>query len=58
MKRVTIDLPDDFEPGQCDECPFSYEDWEMDELGSLYCVFHYRYSDCKLEVMVESEGKE
>lgn len=55
MKRVMIDLPDDFEPGQCDECPFSYEDWEMDELGSLYCVFHYRYSDCKLEVREDKE---
>lgn len=50
MKYTTIALPDDFEKGDCERCPFSYLDYDID--GDPYddCVFEWYREPCKLEV--------
>lgn len=52
MKQTTINLPDDFEKGQCDICPFIYEEFNDINLEfDQFCVFHWRYDKCELEVV-------
>lgn len=56
MKYTTIALPDNFEKGDCESCPFSY--FELDTDGAPYdeCVFEWYREPCKLEVKeAESE---
>ena len=50
MKYTTIALPDDFEKGDCERCPFSFLDYDID--GDPYddCVFEWHREPCKLEV--------
>lgn len=54
MKKVAIHLEfdDDFKPGDCYNCPLSYEESYYDEDdGYDYwnsCVMHTRYDECYL----------
>lgn len=42
--KLTLVMPDDFEPGDCFHCPLGVEDEDYD----YYCVMGYRYCDCPL----------
>jgi len=53
-KQVIIDLPDDFEKGCCDECPFYVEgsNWDTwDDSFEHYCCFNYIPKECGLEII-------
>jgi hypothetical protein len=50
MQYTTIALPDDFEKGDCDVCPFCYEEYVGGEDGVIdHCVFMKRYDECPIE---------
>lgn len=49
MKYALIEVLDDFEKGQCHDCPL-YADNN--------CVFHCRYDECPLEIKEEYEGED
>lgn len=53
MKQTTINLPDDFEKGQCDICPFMYEEFYVNVNTGFdrFCVFGWKYDKCELEVV-------
>ena len=46
MKQTTIKLPEDFEKGCCQDCPFAYPDEDY----KYHCVFWWRYSECELDI--------
>lgn len=41
--KLTLTMPDNFEPGECIDCPLAVED-----NAEYYCVMNYRYCDCPL----------
>ena len=43
MKYALIGVPDDFEKGQCYDCPLYMDDC---------CVLHCRYDECSIEIGV------
>lgn len=49
-KYATIPLPDDFEPGRCDECPVSYVG--CDEYGDtdFVCSIGMDHGKCQIKV--------
>ena len=59
--RITEIVPDTFEKGNCDDCPFSYtEYYEIDEGDGFYeiddtihCVLYRPYSECPIEIVKE-----
>lgn len=42
--KLTLAMPDSFEPGECFDCPLAIRDDDAEN----YCVMHYRYCDCPL----------
>jgi hypothetical protein len=59
MKYTKIDLPDDFEKGQCVDCPFSFmatTGLSDDEYYDNYCVFFCRFDECPLEIESEIDN--
>lgn len=51
MKQTTINLPDDFEKGQCDICPFMFEEFDINLGFDMFCVFSWKHDKCELEVV-------
>lgn len=59
--RITETVPDTFEKGNCDDCPFSYtEYYEIDEGDGFYeiddtihCILYKPYSECPIEIVKE-----
>jgi hypothetical protein len=49
MKYALIEVPDDFEKGQCHDCPLYEDDC---------CVLHCRYDECPLEIKEEYKGED
>lgn len=43
--KLELEFDDDFERGMCNECPFSYFDYE-DYID--YCILHKRYDECPI----------
>ena len=59
MKRTTIKLPEDFEKGQCQECPFSYFCDLGGGLGYEWvCSMNYLWNECPLEIEEADDGEE
>ena len=50
MKYTTIALPDEFEKGDCDVCPFCYEEYIEGDGYEGFCIFHCRYDECPIEI--------
>ena len=56
MKQTTIKLPDGFEKGQCQECPFSYFCDLGGGLGYEWvCSMNYLWNECPLEIEEEED---
>ena len=59
--KIIETVPDTFEIGNCDDCPFSYaEYYEIDEGDGFYemdyairCVLDKSYSNCPIEIVKE-----
>lgn len=51
--KIEAEVSDNFEKGDCDECPFSYYDY--DEYID-YCILHKRYDECPI-IMEEIEDE-
>lgn len=51
---VTVEVEDTFEKGCCQDCPFSYLDWDAryEEIES-WCVIFPHPEECPLEVVAE-----
>jgi dissimilatory sulfite reductase (desulfoviridin) alpha/beta subunit len=49
-KYAIIELPDNFEKGQCDECPVSYMSFECESTGSRHCSLGGYFEECPIEV--------
>ena len=56
MKTVYLEVEDDFEIGDCYNCPLSYDNY-YDEDGysevDTYCVLHCSYENCPLKIREE-----
>lgn len=50
MKYTAIELPDDFEKGDCHNCPFQYYEANGFDGCDSRCVFNYRYDECPLQI--------
>lgn len=46
--KLSLMMRDDFEPGECYNCPLSYYDSEED--GDYRCPLHYRFCDCPIQL--------
>lgn len=56
MKYVKIELPDDFERGNCEFCPFGYEESYYDEDDGYDYFWHCNLgfdSECLLKIKEE-----
>lgn len=54
MKYSLIELPDDFEKGQCLNCPFIYYD---DYVGDDRCILFGQCDKCFLEIKEEKKDE-
>lgn len=54
MKYAKIRLPDNFEKGQCRECPVSY--WDED--GEDRCPMMARSDECPLDIIEDEKESE
>ena len=54
--KYVFEVPDDFEPGCCANCPLSIIDWDNDQ--DLLCVLDCRYEECPLEKVNVSRKEE
>lgn len=43
--KYEFEMPDDFQPGECGECPLSYEEWREDEYGDTFWWTHCPIDD-------------
>ena len=59
MKKIKIhaEVSDDFEKGNCYDCPFSYTEWHLIDEGdgyfesdsTVHCILWCHYSECPIE---------
>jgi len=58
--NLTLEVNDDFEPGDCFGCPLSYDKYYYDEDDGggewdTHCVLSCTYEDCPLKIITKKE---
>lgn len=57
--NLTLEVNDDFELGDCCNCPLSYDEYYYDEDDGgewdTHCVLSCTYEDCPLKITTKKE---